>query len=310
MKRRFPLISIIITTKNEEKNIENCLKSIKLQSYPQEKIEIIVVDNNSIDKTVKLAKNYTNKVFNKGPERSAQRNFGILKKSKGKYTMFLDADMTLSQTAIEKAVNKLENSKIVALYIPEVILGNSFWCQVRRFERNFYDRTVIDGLRFFKRDIFIKSGGFDEKLNAFEDWDLDKRIKKFGKVAILDKYNFEKISKKLNKINYKYPTLLIQLNQLNKKGLIYHHKLGFNFFNYLAKKAYYAGSFKTYLEKWGANDPDIKKQLGLYYRYFGVFTEQSKWKKLLRHPTLAFGMLILKILIGVVYLYSKIPILQ
>ncbi|GCC09993.1 N-glycosyltransferase [archaeon] len=45
------LVSIIITTKNEEKNIANCLESIRTQSYPSEKIEIIVVDNNSTDRT-------------------------------------------------------------------------------------------------------------------------------------------------------------------------------------------------------------------------------------------------------------------
>jgi len=43
----FPLVSIIITTKNEERNIANCLKSILQQTYPSDKIEIIVVDNNS-----------------------------------------------------------------------------------------------------------------------------------------------------------------------------------------------------------------------------------------------------------------------
>jgi glycosyltransferase involved in cell wall biosynthesis len=43
-------VSVIVTTRNEEKNIANCLNSIKSQTYPQEKIEIIVVDNNSIDR--------------------------------------------------------------------------------------------------------------------------------------------------------------------------------------------------------------------------------------------------------------------
>ena len=53
---------------------------------------------------------------------------------------------------------------------------------------------------------------------------------------------------------------------------------------------------------WGKNDPDIKKQLGLLYRYFGVFIEQGKWKKLLRHPILTFGMYFLRFLVGVKYI--------
>lgn len=42
-------------------------------------MEIIVVDNNSSDSTVKIAKEFTDKVYNKGPERSAQGNFGVEK---------------------------------------------------------------------------------------------------------------------------------------------------------------------------------------------------------------------------------------
>ncbi|MGE4357062.1 MAG: glycosyltransferase family 2 protein [Candidatus Omnitrophota bacterium] len=64
------LVSVIITTKNEEANIENCLRSIKAQSYlsrrsratlggPQDKIEIIVGDNNSVDRTKEIALEYT-----------------------------------------------------------------------------------------------------------------------------------------------------------------------------------------------------------------------------------------------------------
>ncbi|MDO9464791.1 MAG: glycosyltransferase [bacterium] len=95
-----PLVSIIITTKNEEKNIENCLESILNSRFPipssqfpvsnsQSSIEIIVVDNNSTDKTVEIVKSYCHceakpkqshiRFYTKGPERSAQRNFGVKK---------------------------------------------------------------------------------------------------------------------------------------------------------------------------------------------------------------------------------------
>jgi glycosyltransferase involved in cell wall biosynthesis len=59
------IVSVIITTKNEEKNIGNCLKSIKEQDYPQNLIEIIVVDNNSTDKTKDIALTYTDQVFDR-----------------------------------------------------------------------------------------------------------------------------------------------------------------------------------------------------------------------------------------------------
>lgn len=72
-------VSVILTTKNEEKNIASCLESIKNQNYPSDKIEIIIVDNDSIDRTKKIALRYTDKVYNFGPERSSQRNFGVRK---------------------------------------------------------------------------------------------------------------------------------------------------------------------------------------------------------------------------------------
>ena len=143
-----PLVSIIITTKNEEKNIENCLLSITEQTYPY--LEVIVVDNHSSDRTREIALKFTNKFFLKGPERSAQRNYGMIKVAKGKYVMFLDADMILGPKAVETCVSMVESKKWVALHIPECVLGKNYFSRVRRFERSFYNGTVIDGARFFK----------------------------------------------------------------------------------------------------------------------------------------------------------------
>jgi len=269
-----PLVSVIIATKNEEKNIDNCLRSIKLQTYPQEKIEIIVVDNNSIDKTKQTARKYTPKVFNCGPERSAQRNFGI-KKARGKYVLHLDADMSLSPQLIEECAKKLEgNESFIALYIPEIVLGNGFWTKVRRFERSFYDGTVIDCVRFISGDKFVEAGGFDELLTGPEDWDFDKRIRQIGKVDLISEP-------------------------------LFHNENEFNLRKYLEKKSYYAQSFKKYIQKWGRNDPDIRKQLGVGYRFFIVFLEKGKWRKLISHPILALGMFALRFLVGINFLMKK-----
>jgi len=273
--KKYPLVSITITTKNEERNIANCLKSIKQQTYPQKFIEIIVIDNNSIDKTKQLAKKYTKKVFNKGPERSVQRNFGMIEKSKGKYLMFLDADMTLSKTTINKAVSELENTDLGALYIHEIILGDSFFSKVRNFERSFYNGTVIDCVRFIKKGIFRKVGGFDPSLTGPEDWDLDKKIRKIAKTAVLD------------------------------NAVIYHNEGRFELKNYLSKKSYYSKSFDKYIKKWGKSDADIKKQFSPFYRYFIVFTEHGKWKKLALRPFLTLSIIYLRFLVGLVYLCQK-----
>ena len=205
-----PLVSVVVTTKNEEKNIENCLKSILRQTYPCDKIEIIVVDNNSTDRTKEIARKYADRVYNKGPERSAQRNYGA-KQAKGEYYLYLDADMILSPKVIQESVERLEkDNKLVALYIPEIVMGNSFWCKVRRFERSFYNGTVIDCVRFIRMKDFLAVNGFDESMSGPEDWDLDKKIRNRGEVDID----------------------IIE-------SLIYHNEGEFNWKNYLNKKRYY-----------------------------------------------------------------------
>lgn len=267
-------VSVIITTKNEEKNIGPCLTSIKKQTHPQKDIEIIVVDNHSTDATVKIARQYTSHIYIKGPERSAQRNFGIAK-SRGTYVLYLDADMTLSPKVIEAALSQCTTRHIDALYIPEIVTGTTFWTQVRQFERGFYDGTVIDCVRFIKRSAFDTVGGFDETMSGPEDWDFDKKIRQRFRTGILTQP-------------------------------LYHNEGAFNMTRYLNKKGYYAQSFHTYIAKWGGSDPDIKKQFGLWYRYIGVFIENGKWKRLVQQPVLSVSMLMLRFFVGVVYLRTKI----
>lgn len=285
-----PLISIIITTKNEAKNIENCLISIQEQSYSN--IETIVVDNASTDQTKEIAKQYTDKVYDKGPERSAQRNYGMIDIAQGEYVMFLDADMILAPEVVTSCLDYNH----IALHIPEIILGKNYWSQVRRFERSFYDGTVIDGARFFKKEIFVQVNGFDPTMSGAEDWDIDKKIKQIGQIGLL--------STKKNKLNdWKLHKFIRDRGiKSESENVIFHNESEFNLKDYIQKKGYYAQSFDIYINKWGKNDPDIKKQFGLYYRYLGVFIEQGKWKKLLRHPILTFGMYFLRFLVGVKYI--------
>jgi glycosyltransferase involved in cell wall biosynthesis len=270
-----PLVSIIITTKNEAKNIENCLISIQEQSYSN--IETIVVDNASTDKTKEIARQYTDKVYDKGPERSAQRNYGMIDIAQGKYVMFLDAYMILAPEVVTSCLHHNH----IALHIPEIILGKNYWSQVRRFERSFYNGTVIDGARFFNKNIFVQVGGFDTSMSGPEDWDIDKKLKQVGSIGLLLPDLFNENCLKSWKLSHFITERGVDLND-GYGSVIFHNESEFNLKDYLNKKGYYAQSFDTYINKWGKNDPDIKKQFGLFYRYFGVFIEQGKWKKLFR----------------------------
>lgn len=293
------LVSIIITTKNEENNIDNCLKSIKAQTYKN--IEIIVVDNGSSDRTKEIALKYTENIFDRGPERSAQRNLGMIEKSSGKYVMYVDADMLLSPHLIESCLEEVSGNDLAALWIPEIVLGKTYFSKVRRFERGFYNGTCIDGARFFLKNAFISAGGFDENMSGPEDWDLDKKIRNTGKIGLL-------AGKAVN--CSENPELT---GFLKKRGgdparygnVIFHNESEFSLKKYLSKKEYYSKSFGPYINKWGKNDPDIKKQFGLLYRYIIVFTEDGKWINLLSHPLLAFGMYFLRFLVGLTFLVKK-----
>jgi len=134
-------VSVIVTTKNAQEHIENCLRSIKAQNFDNSEFEIIVVDNNSTDKTKAIAHQFTEKVHNFGPERSAQRNFGV-GKALGEYVLYLDVDMVLSKNVISQCVKEAESEDLVALYVPEAIVGKGFWIKVRNFERSFYNALV------------------------------------------------------------------------------------------------------------------------------------------------------------------------
>lgn len=271
------MVSIVITTKNAEEFIADCIKSVINSNYIKEgkEIEIILVDNYSSDKTVEIAKSLGAKTFLKGPERSAQRNYGV-EQSSGKIVGFLDADMTLSENVISECVEIFENNEnIKALYIPEKIFGEGFFNKVRNFERSFYNATVIDGIRFFRMEDFLKIGGFDISLFAAEDWDLDRRMKTSGGTAII-------------------------------KSPLFHHE-NHSLKKYVIKKSYYASNFDNYFKKWGF-DETTKKQFGFYYRYLGVFIENGKWKKLFAHPILAISMYFSLFLKGCVYVLAKFNI--
>jgi len=194
-----PIVTAIVTTRNEEKNIVACFESLHNQSIKRDLIEIVLIDNNSTDKTVELSKPFIDSYYNVGPERSAQRNFGF-ENAKADFVIYLDADMRLSPTVIEECLNSVKNGEnilgvyvpsiksdddILGVYVPEKVVGEGFWINVRNFERSFYDATCIDAARFIKKAAFLELGGFDLSLCGPEDWDLDRRLLEKGKLQLI-----------------------------------------------------------------------------------------------------------------------------
>ena len=102
-------ISIIVPVYNRENCIENCIESIRSQTY--DNIEIIIVDDGSTDNSGKICDSYEKKdhrihvIHQKNQGVSAARNAGI-HKATGKYIQFVDSDDTVAQTMCEKLIKR------------------------------------------------------------------------------------------------------------------------------------------------------------------------------------------------------------
>jgi len=95
MKKEYPTISVVIPTFNGEGRIGDCLESITGQDYPREKIEILVVDDDSTDGTVEVARTYGAKILTNG-HRNIERGKSIgLEQANNELILLLDDDNRL-----------------------------------------------------------------------------------------------------------------------------------------------------------------------------------------------------------------------
>lgn len=260
------LVSVIITTKNEEDVIATLLQSIVEQSYKN--IEILLIDNNSTDKTLEIAGKFPVQKYTYGPERSAQRNFGA-GKAKGKFLLFLDADMELSLEVIKECVEAFDKGKnIGGVIVPEQSVACSFWESVKAFERSFYNLegdNITDAARFFSKEAFKSVGGYDETITGPEDWDLPENIKKKG----------------------------FQLIRI--KAMIKHNERIPSLFSLMRKKYYYGLRSHRYLKKQKISTLSPKTV------YFLRPVFYKNWRKLIAHPimsTVMFYMLFMELIAG------------
>jgi glycosyltransferase involved in cell wall biosynthesis len=179
------IVSIIIPTRNSDRFLENTLKSIKKQTYKY--IETIIVDGKSTDKTLEIAKKYNITVLIYVPkvpkgtfDAPHKRNYGV-RKSKGTYVYYVDADMELEPNVIKEAVS-LTDAGGDAIIIPEDSFGEGIWAQAKNLERRCYwGDDTIEAPRFFVKKVWQELGGLDESLGGGgDDWDLHQKVKDKG----------------------------------------------------------------------------------------------------------------------------------
>ncbi|NTV01004.1 MAG: glycosyltransferase family 2 protein, partial [Methanoregulaceae archaeon] len=113
------MISVVIPSYNEEKNIAACLKSLSDQTIGRDEYEIIVVDGNSKDRTREIAAEYADMVFIQTSRKvGGARNDGA-RKAKGEILATTDADSIIPRDWLEVIRDGFSHDpQIVQLYGP------------------------------------------------------------------------------------------------------------------------------------------------------------------------------------------------
>jgi len=218
-------ISVIIITKDEEKNISDCLRSVEWAD------EIIVVDSESSDRTVELTKQFTHKVFTQKWEGYVPQKRYALSLATNEWVLSLDAD--------ERITTELKDE------IANLSPGDFSGFKIRR--KNFLLKKEITScgwekdyqLRLLKKD----KSSFSDRL-VHEKFIVD------GKVGTLKNsmlhYTFSSFTDYLNKINY-YTSLKAQelLTKKKKVGTwtIFSHTISAFFAFYFIKRGFKNGVY-------------------------------------------------------------------
>ncbi len=191
-------VSIIVPAYNAQKTIQKCITSLLNLDYPMDKYEIIIVDNNSTDKTAELIKSYSRVTYanEKIQGRSYTRNTGAVI-AKGELLAFIDADVFLDKDWLKNLVKNFQNENIgggQGRVIPSNDDGqeslNNF--RIRQQNESTSNTNIILRLMYFespmvnsaacmyRKEAFEFVGGFDVLLERHEDIDLAKRVSLAG----------------------------------------------------------------------------------------------------------------------------------
>jgi len=187
-----PKISVIIPAYNEEETIVETIKSVLNSDYPKEKLEVIVVNDGSVDRTadkVRSIKDKRVKLINKKNTGKADSlNVGI-KESKGEIIITLDADSYIEKDSIKKMLKYFDDD-VAAVTCAVKVKEKENMTFLEKLQRLEYLFTIFNRRLFamihgvyvtpgpfsaFRREIFDEIGGFDPN-NIMEDQEIALRI--------------------------------------------------------------------------------------------------------------------------------------
>jgi len=195
-KTNFPFFTVIITTYNRARKVEEAIDSVLAQTFDD--YELIVVDDGSTDETPeRLSQRYSesqiNYVYQRNRGKPGARNTGI-KLARGEYIAFLDSDDRWKPNKLERQAAFIrEHDNVEILYGPVEVIDESgkmlvedthrirkaFQRQHHRGEtyENLIDKWVLFSSNLvIKRDLIERIGGYDEAIHHLEDVDLYLRV--------------------------------------------------------------------------------------------------------------------------------------
>ena len=193
--KKYPFVSVIVAAYNEEKTIGKTLKSLLALNYPKDKLEIIVVNDESKDNTVSVVKRFKNVILinNKhvGVGKASAVNAGI-RVAKGEFFGVLDADSEVSRNSLKIILGHFISDNIGGVITPvKVIKKRNIYNWLQRIEYTFtvmirelmsrintlyYSHGVLS---VFRTKLIKKIGYFDEN-NLTEDLEIAMRLKSKG----------------------------------------------------------------------------------------------------------------------------------
>lgn len=166
-------IAAVIPTYNSEDTIEECIRSLLNQTRKFD--EIIVVDNLSSDHTTGIARQLGVKVYRVKSNRSEARNYGT-KVANADIIAFIESDSVYNECWVEEVLKGFEKYDCVidkrAVYAPKTFIAKM---NDAVFDMRFKNYKPFS-IWAIRKDLFERVGGFNEKLEAFEDVELGDRL--------------------------------------------------------------------------------------------------------------------------------------
>ena len=116
-----PFVSVVIPARNAEDIIDNCLKSLREVDYPKDRMEVIIADGLSTDRTGEIAESYRAKVIaNPGLRVVSGRNIGF-EAAQGELIAFSDADCVMDRYWLKNSIKYFEDERVAGIGGPNLI---------------------------------------------------------------------------------------------------------------------------------------------------------------------------------------------